>query len=69
MGKILEKEGNVILLEFSDLVNNLFSEIAQGISSFSFLGHMNIHTTSLVKMAKYHHFAKFVAKKHCFGTY
>ena len=22
----------------------------------------------LVKMAKYHHFQKFVAKKHCFGT-
>ena len=41
MGKILEKEGNMILLEFLDLlINNLFSEIAQGISSLSFLGYM-----------------------------
>ncbi|KAK7829066.1 receptor-like protein eix2 [Quercus suber] len=32
MGKVLEKEGNMILLEFPDLsVNNLFSEIAQSI--------------------------------------
>ena len=40
----------MILLEFPYLsVNNLFSEISQGIFSLSFPGYMNIHTTSFLK--------------------
>ena len=54
MGKILEKEGNMILLEFTDpSINNIFNELAQGVSSFSLLGYMNIHTTSFLE--QFHH--------------
>ena len=54
MGKILEKEGNMTLLEIPDLsINNLFSKIAQVISTLFFLGYMNIHTTSFLE--QFHH--------------